>query len=654
MKKRQVLISLLAVGGLALLTQATDIADGILPEPGELKSDAPARIVASTQAEYRHRIADSDVETAPASAAVPTISAGYDVFAASTTVGPTPQTSKSDRSSTSPRDKMSGPVAALAEAGGPDLVDIVVRYDRHPELFDDERIEALGGEVLRSYSALEMRAIRIPATSLEGLALEQRVDWLSLDSAVSATSVASREAANVPAVRTVNSGYTGGSVNVAIIDSGVGTHPDLAASIEQYSFLGGQVPQPFLVDNYTALALTSFWGGDGFGHGTHVAGIISGSGGDSNGDFQGTAKGAKIYSLQVLNSNGGGQLSDVIAALDWLLLYGNQLKIRVVNVSLGMSVSESITTDPLVLAVERVWDAGIAVVVAAGNGGAAGNFTITSPANSRKVITVGSLTDNGTGTVFSDDYVSTYSSLGPTTGDFVLKPDLVAPGNRLISATPSHSYLKTEFPSRVVACTARKCSSDYLEMSGTSMAAPMVAAAAARMLDKNPDLNPATIKARLMRSARKLDAEPTVAGAGTLDIDAALNETGHVAVAALSPLMLRDDVSGSILVEDTAALWGDAHWSAGFLFHGGFEWTEGYAGDVDGDVDASGYLWTDGSVWAKGYLWTDSGIWAKGYLWTDSRVGGRSLFMNTELGLVMNDDAPNGAPAPVTGNKRRR
>ncbi len=645
-KKRQVLVSLIAVGGIAILSQSSDVADSIVFDRGVAGTETGAAGAGINQrARSKRSLRNGVTPAGGAPAHFTDLPTTYTVNAASADIVSMPDAVENDTRAISPRDKMSGPVAALAELGGPAPVDIVVRYDRYPELFDDERIESLGGNVLRSYTALEMRAIRIPAAALESLALEDGVDWLSLDTQVHATSIASREAANVPAVRTVNSGYTGEGVRVALIDSGVGSHPDVAGSIEQYSFLDGANPQPFLIADYGALSLGTFMGGDGFGHGTHVAGVLAGSGRDSNGDFEGSAKAAKILSLQVLNSNGGGQLSDVIAALDWLLVYGESLKIRVANISLGMSVAESNTTDPLVLAVERLWDAGIVVVVAAGNGGANGNFTITSPGNSRKVITVGSLTDNGTGSDFGDDYVSTFSSLGPTAGDFVLKPDLVAPGNRLVAAIPSQSQLKLQFPSRVVACTARKCSSEYLELSGTSMAAPMVTAAAARMLEREPTLNPATVKARLMRSARKLDAEPTMTGAGTLDIDAALDETGLVAGDALSPLMMRDEITGGILVEDTAQLWGDAHWSAGSLFYGGFDWTAGYDADVDGEIDATGYLWTDGSVWAKGYLWTDDGgIWAKGYLWTDGSVRSRTLFMNTELGMVLNDDAPT-APA---------
>ena len=192
--------------------------------------------------------------------------------------------------------------------------------------------------------------------------------------------------------------------------------------------------------------------------------------------------------------------------------------------SLGKSVEESAASDPLVLATEDVWDAGLTVVCSAGNYGRDGHFTITSPGNSRKVITVGSVTDSGTNSDY-DDYVSTYSSLGPTAYDHFLKPDLVAPGNRVVAPIAHYGRLKNDLPDRVLSCGVG-CTGEYLELSGTSMAAAMVSGTAALMLTDDPSLSPDTVKARLMRSARKVIDDPTVAGAGVLDIAAALGNPG--------------------------------------------------------------------------------------------------------------------------------
>ncbi|MEO0615336.1 MAG: S8 family peptidase [Pseudomonadota bacterium] len=549
-----------------------------------------------------------------------------------------------ERSDIDPASKMSGRLAALAASGGDTPVEVVVSYADHPELFDDARVAELGGEIVRSYTNLDVRAIRLPAASLNDLALETRVDRLSLDAPVMSVSEAARLAANVPEGAQANAVWEGAGVGVAIIDSGIANHSVLADAAVQYDFTGGKYPVP-IVSNGEIITPNSVVRDDKFGHGTHVAGIVAGSGADSAGEFQGSSVQAPLLAMQVLDKKGAGNMSDVMAALDWLLSYGQYYDVRVVNLSLGKTVSESNTTDPLVLAAEALWDAGIVVVVAAGNDGHNGNFTINSPGNSRKLITVGSLTDGGTGNDFSDDYVSTFSSRGPTVGDLVLKPDLVAPGNKVVAAIPNDSELKKLLPQRDGVCSKTTCSGLYLELSGTSMATPMVAAAAARMLAKDPTLSPDTIKARLMRSARKVDGEPTSYGAGVLDVEAALNETGTVSGIALSPIMIRDEASNGILVEDTGGLWSDSQWAAGFLYYSGFNWSQADGSTTENalsgisstgfmwsdEVGANGFLWSDEGVWANGFLWSDEGtgenVWARGFLWSDEAggTGARSL-----------------------------
>ncbi|MEM7764676.1 MAG: S8 family peptidase [Pseudomonadota bacterium] len=524
--------------------------------------------------------------------------------------------------------KMSGPVAALAAQGGDQMVDLVVRYAEQPEMFDDARVAELGGEVVRSFEVLEMRAIRLPADALVDLAVESSVSWLSEDSVIAPTSLASRVAASRPASNNVNHFYTGHGVGIAVIDTGVDAHSDLAAGIAQYDFAGGKVPSVTIkngVVTYSGKSART----DEYGHGTHVAGIIAGAL-SATGDAEGLAQDADIVSLRVLGENGKGSMSDVVAAMDWLLEYGHHFNVRVVNLSLGMMPRESAATDPLVLAAERLWDAGFVVVAAAGNDGYHGNMTINSPGNSRKIITVGSLTDNGTGSDFSDDYVSSFSSQGPTVGDLVLKPDLLAPGNKVIAANSGASDLSVLLGnSRIKGCKSWTCQEVYLEMSGTSMAAPIVAATAARMLDKQPWLTPSTIKARLMRSARKLTDEPTAAGAGVLNINAAMNDGGVVNGQALSPLMVRDTQTGNVFIEDTADLWGHSQWAAGFIYHGGFGWADGVAPSITGDISANGFLWTDDSVWSRGFMWTDEGggdVFSRGFMWTDEgTTSARSL-----------------------------
>ncbi|MFK8054456.1 MAG: S8 family peptidase [Woeseiaceae bacterium] len=539
--------------------------------------------------------------------------------------------------------KMSGPVAAIVASGTDGLVDIVVRYESQPALFDDANVEALGGEVVRGYDSFAMRALRLPANVITELAIDTNVKWLSVDSVVGTTSLASRQAANVPGSQSTNGYYEGAGVGIAVVDSGVAKHPDLDDSILQYDFSKGQYPRP-VISNGQVVNTNSSELRDNFGHGTHVAGILNGFSRHTN-EANGLARQSPIISLKVLNDGGNGQISNVIAAADWLLEYGEFFDIRVVNLSLGMSVKESNKTDPLVLAVERLWDAGFVVVAAAGNDGRSGNMTINSPGNSRKIITVGSLTERRTGKTYSDDYVSSFSSMGPTAGDQVLKPDLLAPGNKIIATSRKYGKLTGMVSAdRIKSCHSSDCDNAYLELSGTSMATPMVSAAAARMLEKQPGLSPDTIKARLMRTARKVDDEPTAAGAGLLNINAAMNTSGEVSGKALSPLILRDAVTGDVYIEDTAELWGSSRWAAGYLYYGGFNWAEG-VGSATSGISANGFLWTDNGVWSRGFLWTDEGgsdsnsVWSRGFLWTDEgTMGGRSLFQENGDGLEINDD----------------
>ena len=182
---------------------------------------------------------------------------------------------------------------------------------------------------------------------------------------------------------------------------------------------------------------------DDWGHGTHVAGIIAGSGYDSYGERAGIAPKATIVALKALDAEGRGRISQIIAALDWVVTNRVQYNIRVVNMSLGAGVFESYNTDPLTLAAKRAVDAGIVVVAAAGNYGKAKNGqtqygAIGAPGNAPWVLTVGASSTEGT-TDRRDDKMAGYSSRGPTMIDFGAKPDLVAPGTGTVSLATQNS-----------------------------------------------------------------------------------------------------------------------------------------------------------------------------------------------------------------------
>lgn len=306
-------------------------------------------------------------------------------------------------------------------------------------------------------------------------------------------------------------------LSVAIIDSGFAAHPDLPLSrVRAYKDFvsGGRTP----VDNC--------------GHGTHVAGIVAGSGARSNGAYAGIAPNVDIVALRVLGDDCSGNTSDVIDALEWVADHHEQYNIKVVNISLGHAVLESIFTDPLVKAVERVSRRGVLVVTAAGNKGInpltgePGYGGVGVPCNAPSAVCVGSLDTKAT-TRLSDDRVSDSSSRGPTRFDLLAKPDLVAPGVNIVSLAAPGSRLFREFADlRVNGSTGRP---DYFTLSGTSMASPAVAGAAALLLTENHALSANTLKMSLQFTARILKhTDVLTQGAGALNIGGALTLAGAI------------------------------------------------------------------------------------------------------------------------------
>lgn len=301
------------------------------------------------------------------------------------------------------------------------------------------------------------------------------------------------------------SGVNGQGVVVAVVDSGISTsHPALAKKvIASVSFVTGDPSAD-----------------DAFGHGTHVAGIIAGLGSAASRVTPlytgGIAPGAQLVNVRVLGDEGVGLTSDVIAGIDWVVANKAKYNIRVINLSLGHPVNEPSETDPLCEAVARAVGAGIVVVAAAGNSGVAADGTpilggIMSPGNSPYAITVGAVNTQGT-VKRPDDQIATYSSRGPTRFDFTVKPDLAAPGNKIISLEANGSYLVRNYP---YLHKAGSGINSYMQLSGTSMAAPMVSGAAALLLSGNAKLIPAQIKLALQTGATYMpDAGLMGAGAG--------------------------------------------------------------------------------------------------------------------------------------------
>src|SRR5204862_3893638 len=249
-------------------------------------------------------------------------------------------------------------------------------------------------------------------------------------------------------------GFDGSGVGIAVIDSGVTTwHDDLGSNrVARFvDFVGFQ---------------SSAY--DDYGHGTHVAGIIAGSGYDSGGRRRGVAPGATLLVEKVLDATGQGYISNVIAAIDYAIANKDALHLRIINLSVAAGVYESYTTDPLTLAAKRAVDAGLVVVTAAGNLGKNGNGEpqfggIAAPGNAPWVITVGASSHNGTSDR-SDDTVAGFSSRGPGAIDFAAKPDLVAPGVGTESLTDAASTLYLTKPTARLWGTVQTASEPYLAL----------------------------------------------------------------------------------------------------------------------------------------------------------------------------------------------
>ena len=326
------------------------------------------------------------------------------------------------------------------------LVDVIVQYQSEGASDAAGSLRAFG-TVRQQFHAIPAIHMTVPLSMVARLAKEPRVTYVSPDRAI--TSFLDITTQAVGANQLWASGWDGTGVGVAVIDSGVARKADLSAAdgtsriVYSESFVPGQDAS------------------DQFGHGTHVAGIVGANGAASSGPnfthtFKGVAPNANIINLRVLDANGASQESEVIAAIEEAIALKDTYNIRVINLSLGHPVYESFTLDPLCQAVEAAWRAGITVVTAAGNMGRDNSFsehgyaTIGSPANDPYVITVGAMNTNGT-PWRSDDKITSYSSKGPSLLDHIVKPDIVAPGNAVVSLLASpNCTLATQYPSTLI------------------------------------------------------------------------------------------------------------------------------------------------------------------------------------------------------------
>jgi len=457
----------------------------------------------------------------------------------------------------SPLAKLDSPLSALvSDTDAEGEAAVIVQTTPDALRMGIDQFCSAGGTLGCAFRSIDAFSGSMPAGRLAELAALPWVERISSDVGVRKMLDVAAPAVGAP-VAWNRLGCTGKGVSVAVIDSGIAFHLDFSD--------GSLWWRSRIVGGYDWIQNSPWvFSNDRCGHGTSVAGAIAGNGRYSTNvdptdprfsrTFTGIAPEASIVNCRVLDAEGVGRTSDVISAVEWCVANAKKLNIRVINLSLGHPIEESYETDPLCRVCEHAWLKGIAVVVAAGNSGSTGYSSILSPANDPLVISVGAINTKGTPEL-EDDEVCGYSSRGPTRIDHTMKPDLVAPGNRIVSARHYDSLLERSFASSNLVSVdyykidpSRWDRSAYFVFSGTSMSAGIVSGACALMAQRDPSLTPDTIKRRLMLTARRSpDYGRLWQGAGYISIPDALRSSA-VALAPERSWRVFADESGRAVV----------------------------------------------------------------------------------------------------------
>jgi serine protease AprX len=460
-----------------------------------------------------------------------------------------------------------------------------------------DAILQVGGTILDKFSIIDGAAAVIP-TLLEPVLAALPGIIVTPDLSMTIGSLLDSDPPHAPsdaflqqtgATELAAQGDTGQGVTVAVLDTGIDKLPDFAGRLVGGVDLSGG-HNPFQ---------------DSYGHGTFVAGLIAGDGASSGGQYSGEAPGAKLVSIKVAGASGVTSMATVISGLQWAIAHKSTYGIKVLNISLGVQPTGSTVTDPLDQAVEAVWNAGIAVVASAGN---AGPFdgTILSPGDDPLVITAGALDDMAQPLV-ADDEMTDFSSVGPTSPDGWVKPDLVTSGQSVVSLAAPGSTVYDGYP------LARIGSANFVG-SGTSFSAAITSGAAALVLADHPNLTPDQLKARLLGTTSPGPvANPFVDGHGALNAYAAATAGAMnyaQSAAGLSPTPAGTTVSLS--PTSTVDTWNTNLWS-------GLSWTPS---------PPNGWVW-DGFLWNalewNGYALLGLNLWAwDGASWNGEDWTGRA------------------------------
>ena len=353
-------------------------------------------------------------------------------------------------------------------------------------------VRSVGGRVTSEIPLVDGVAAQVPADRMAQLS---RIVQVSADRPLhvrSASFSAAPDSAFPYEVGAVDAWAetAGQGVGVALVDTGVAPVPDL---LERVAAVADLTPERTLMD--------------GFGHGTFMAGLIAGDGTASEGRYTGVAPGADLVSIKVALADGSTTLGTVLSGLQLVRNARDMFNIRVALLALSSPSTQSPEKDPLAKALRRLWNAGIFVVVPAGNDGPDPG-TIDSPGFDPVLMTAGAVDDRGTKAVSDDDVVD-WTSRGPTPWG-ASKPEVAAPGAHIVSLRVPGSRIDDKNPSARV-------EGGYFRGSGTSMSAAITAGVAALVLSSDPSLGPNELKQRLIDDATPLDgADPEAVGAGVV------------------------------------------------------------------------------------------------------------------------------------------
>jgi serine protease AprX len=361
-------------------------------------------------------------------------------------------------------------------------------------------VTSVGGSVERQFQIIPAVSAKVPVSSLPELSSDSSVAFVSLDApvvaagnAVSAAKLETAYPGAVGAPAAWSFGYDGTGIGVAVVDTGITGSADFVgnAAVVNNGINGSQGGNRIVANVAVNASATTTY--DGFGHGTHIAGIVGDDGSLLSGKYIGIAPGANLINVKTSDDTGAASLGDVIAGMEFVYTNAAAYNIKVVNLSLNSTVAQSYKTDPLCAAAEALWFKGVFVVAAVGNGGA--NSVGYCPGNDPFVMTVGGFDDRGTNNT-ADDVLASWSGYG-TTQDGFTKPELLTPGANIISDMDSQSLLYQQHPTHVV-------DQYYFAMSGTSMSAGVMSGVAALAFQAHPTWTPGQMKCTLINTSRPL------------------------------------------------------------------------------------------------------------------------------------------------------